>query len=874
MVRKILFIVVGFCAFMGVLPGYAVTMSEVVGANNQLLATDWYIESSEKVSAQGAEISLPGFNTDTWYITSVPSTVMNTLLSNNYYKDVFFGDTIAHIPRAQFEKPWWYRKEFNISSVTQGQNVKINFDGIVYKANVWLNGKLVANSNTVAGVFRRFELDVSKFIKFGEKNVLAVEVIPPVRGEFSVGFVDWNPPPPDNNLGIWREVRVKVSGDVSIGFPFIKTKLDLATLEKAALSVSAEVTNNSAMQIAGVLAGQIEEIKFSQQVLLEPYEKKIVTFVPDTYPQLAISKPRIWWTHNYGAPELYRLNLTFLVNGKTSDRSTTRFGIREVADYINAEGHRGYMLNGRKIVIFGGGWTDDLFLKHDRKNLKAQINYVKHMGLNAIRLEGFWGNNEDLYDLCDENGILLMAGFSCQWEWEAYSGKPHDEFGSIKSSADMQLIALSWKDQVRWLRNHPAILVWLPGSDKLPRPELERMYLGILQEEDPTRPYLASATGLNSVVSGPTRVKMRGPYDYVPPVYWWEDRKFGGAYGFNTETGPGPQVPPLESIKKMIPANHLWPIDSMWDFHSGRGIFKNLARYNEAINNRLGAAESLEEYVGKAQFVNYEAVRAMYEAFAGNKHTATGVIQWMLNASWPKLWWQLYDHYLMPNGAFYGAKKALAPVQLIYNYDDSGIIAVNNTNKATGTMVAKVRVIDFSIRERFAQEVSLSLAPDGIKKLFTVPRLQSLSRTYFLDLRLYDASGNMLSNNFYTLSTKEDVLDYANSTWFVTPMKQFADLTDLNGLGSVALINKSSFRITGDKHEVTVELTNSTNELAFQIELAVLKRRLGESILPIFWEDNYFSLLPGETRIIKGYFFTEDLQGEEPEVKISGWNVI
>ena len=160
---------------------------------------------------------------------------------------------------------------------------------------------------------------------------------------------------------------------------------------------------------------------------------------------------------------------------------------------------------------------------------------------------------------------------------------------------------------------------------------------------------------------------MNGPYDYVPPIYWYADTKNGGAFGFNTETGPGPQVPPVESIKKFIPKDHLWPIDTMWNYHCGGNVFCNLNRYNEAIDNRLGKPAGLEEYVTKAQFINYESMRAMYEAFTSNKYNATGIVQWMYNSAWPKFWWQLYDYYLMPNAAFYGAKKACEPLHIQYN---------------------------------------------------------------------------------------------------------------------------------------------------------------------------------------------------------------
>ena len=377
-----------------------------------------------------------------------------------------------------------------------------------------------------------------------------------------------------------------------------------------------------------------------------------------------------------------------------------RFGIREIADYRTEEGYRGFKLNGRKILIRGGGWADDLLLDVKHKKLQAEVLYARHMNLNALRLEGFWGTSQDLYNLCDENGILIMVGWSCQWEWTDYLGRPADEpYGGITTPEIMDLVAESWKDQILWLRNHPAIFVWAEGSDMIPHPDLERRYIAILKEIDPTRPTLVSTKGKTSEITGPSGVKMLGPYDYVPPVYWYVDTKNGGAYGFNTETGPGPQVPPLESLRKMMPEDKLWPINDFWNFHCSRGMFKDLARYNEAMDRRLGPAKDLEDYLRKAQFLNYEAMRAMFEAFVANKYKSTGVIQWMYNSAWPKLWWQLYDYYLQPNGAFYGARKAGEPVHLIYNYGNQEIAAVNSSATPSPKLKATIRVLDFGLKE-------------------------------------------------------------------------------------------------------------------------------------------------------------------------------
>jgi exo-1,4-beta-D-glucosaminidase len=868
----------------------------------------WYIQSSEKAKGSGEEISAPAFKMDSWYPAVVPSTVLGTLVQNNIYADLFVGDNLKSVPTDQFQSSWWYRKEFIVPAGPGITHTTLEFDGINYRANIWLNGKRIADASTIYGAYRRHSIDVTADVKTIEKNVLAVEVIPPKKGEPSIGFVDWNPAPPDNAMGLFREVRIRATGDISIENPFVVTKLDLETFKEARLTVSAELRNHSGRTVSGSLEGRIERLRFAQDVTLEPGETKKVVFTPESAPELVIKEPRVWWTHDLGKQELYLLSLSFMPKrdkaeenaapapspeekkqssrdkarakmlgmsaNMGSDTRTVRFGIREVADYRTEEGYRGFKLNGRKILIRGGGWTDDMLLDAKHKKLQAEVLYARHMNLNALRLEGFWGTSQDFYNLCDENGILVMVGWSCHWEWTDYLGKPADEpYGGIVRPEEIALVAASWKDQVLWLRNHPAIFVWAEASDMIPHPDLERRYIEILKDIDPTRPTLVSTKGKTSEITGPSGVKMLGPYDYVPPVYWYVDTQNGGAYGFNTETGPGPQVPPVESLRKMLPEDKLWPINDLWYFHCCRGMFKTLDRYNEAMDRRLGPSKSLDEYVTKAQFLNYEAMRAMFEAFVANKPRATGVIQWMYNSAWPKLWWQLYDYYLQPNGAFYGARKAGEPVHILYNYGNQEVVAVNSTSTPSPKLKATIRVLDFGLKEVIGKTVDFGLLADEVKTIDVLRLPGGLTTTYFLDLRIFTEKSQLVDANFYCLSTKPETLDEANTTWYVTPIKDFADLTALNELKPVTLKVKDKTSKDKAMTRVTVDLENPSSDLALMVEVRVVRNLSGETVLPVYLDDNYITLLPKETRKISGLFSTDDLAGELPVVKVRGWNV-
>ncbi len=744
----------------------------------------------------------------------------------------------------------------------------LQFAGLNYSADIWLNGEQLAARNMVVGAYRVHELDVSGRLVAG-RNALAVAVHPPRPGDFTIGFVDWNPRPPDNNMGIWRPVSLRLTEAVSLNDVAVQTDVDIETLESAGIDGLGGGEEPQRRRGMTKVSGRIEKIRFSADVVLAPYESQLVRFTPDDYDVLSVEAPRLWWPYTLGEPNLYSIDADSRGGWvRFPTRRETTFGIRQFGTYFNDEGHRGFTVNGQPVLIRGGGWVDDLLLSDTPEKIDAQLAYVKQMHLNTIRLEGFWGSSHYLYDAADREGILVMPGWSCQWEWEDYLGKPvSEEYGGVLEEEEMDLVAVSLADQVRYLRNHPSIFTWVLASDLLPHPDLERRYRTALEEVDPTRPPLVSCGWVESEVSGPSGVKMSGPYDWVPPVYWWEDREHGGAYGFNTETGPGPQPPPLESMRRMISPENLWPIGEVWNYHCGRNEFNDMDRYVEALDRRYGSSDSAEEFLFKAQAASYEAIRPMFESFAVNRPLTTGLIQWMLNSAWPETYWQLYDWYLMPNGAFYGTRAASQPLNLSFNYADKTVYAVNDSRFEGEGLTAVVRAFDLSAREIYNQSYEIDLPPAGAQPVVSFAGQEAPTPVWFLDLVLQDTSGVEVARNFYWLSTEPDVLDYENNLWFVTPTKEFADFTALDDLPEVELEVSAS----GNGSEVTVQLSNSTDALAFFIELRVVDDD-GNSILPVLWDDNYVSILPGESRELTARFPAgDDVSGARLMVK--GWNV-
>ena len=833
------------------------------------LHNNWKIRNSEKVKASGKEISSVNFIDSNWFTAYVPSTVLYSLAKSGIYCDIYKDNNIDTIDKNRFKTSWWYRKEFNYDNNSKVS--VLHFDGINYKANIWLNGIRIADNKTVKNTFRQFDFDISSIIKKG-KNVLAVEVFPPVKGDFSIGFVDWNPTPPDNNMGLIRDVYIEFNSGVEISNPYVTSALN-DKLDQAKLSSSIDIKNYTGSKQEGVLTLKIMGKEISKKYNLSPKESKTIKFSHEEFDQLIVKNPELWWPHTIGKPTLHQAVFYLKKNGDIVSTKTVKFGIRTVSDYFTKSGHRGFKINGKKILIRGGGWVDKMLLEDTRESILNQLEYVKDMNLNSIRLEGFWGKNQSLYDICDSLGILIMVGWSCQWEWEDYLGKPcSEEYGGVLSKTDIEMISDAWQDQIVWLRNHPAIYAWVGGSDCKPKPELENNYLDIFSRFDTTRIYLASAKEWTSQ-TGFTGVKMRGPYAYVPPVYWYSDTLYGGAFGFNTETGPGAQVPPVESIKKMLSEEHWWPIDSMWDFHCGRHEFNSLSRYNHALEKRYGKAFSLEEYAQKAQLLNYELMRPMFEAFSANRYNATGVIQWMLNSAWPEMYWQLYDYFLNPNGAYFGAKKASQPYHAVYNYNKHSIFVINDKLQDMPGCNVLVRILDINSDIIYTKEINVDLKANSSTEILKLPEINK--NLYFLDLRITDKNQKEIDNNFYWLSKKKDILDYKAIVpgWnYHTPSKQYADFTALNNMTKVDIITEMKKEKRKDDTKFNITVKNPNDKIAFFIRINIVDEYTKDTILPVLWSDNYITLLPHETREITATIKNKHLKYKKPKLETDWFN--
>eukprot|EP00026_Physarum_polycephalum_P002410 Phypoly_transcript_02416.p1 GENE.Phypoly_transcript_02416~~Phypoly_transcript_02416.p1 ORF type:complete len:883 (+),score=118.98 Phypoly_transcript_02416:39-2651(+) len=844
----------------------------------QYLLENWKIQNSVKVTATPSQISTAGFDDSSWYPAVVPSngTVMAVLLQNNVYANITQNVNLLEVDSEQFLTPWWYRTEF--PAITAAPLVTVTFKGINYKANVWFNGQQISTINETVGTFRYFTFNITQ--STSQTNAFELEIFKPfnevldvknVTGlDLAITFVDWSVPPPDSNMGLWQEVVLDVfESPVVVQYPMVETYELAPDYSSAYLQVMFELVNYANTTVDGTISLHISELERGECKVpqtVPPGVSQVVINVKSHCKMLGVSNPRLWWPAQMGQPNLYTLTIAFLSKTGVSYEITNVFGIRTTSSEVDQNGHRVYQVNGKNILIRGAGWAPDLFQRTDFHRLETEMQYVVHMNLNAIRLEGKF-ESDTLFNLADQYGVLMMPGICCCDSWQDWGRWDEEHYFIAEESV---------RSQVKRLRIHPSILVFLYSSDLLPPQDVETLYLSVFAEEFWPNPTLASAGEYTSNITGPTGVKMSGPYSWVSPNYWLLDNgTVGGAFGFLTEGGPGEAPLTWDSFVQTFSPENYWPINNVWDLHCGAwyGNFNNLDRFTTPLDARYGQANSAQDYIKKSQVATYEGQRAMFEGYSRNKYVSTGVIQWMLNNAFSEMIWHLYDSYLVTGGGYYGSKKACEPIHIMYSYNDGSIWVVNSrydTIPANLSALAYIYNIDGTIM--YSNSVILdALSPDSASELFVLPEVANLTSTYFLQLRLFNQTQE-ISNNFYWLSTTPDVPDFDNSTWYNTPCSQYADFTLLEQLPAVQV--GYSFNVTeiNMKMVLTAYLWNNNPDTAFFIHITIINSVTGANILPVFWDDNYVTLLPHATTAINATFNKADLGGAQPDLLVDWYN--
>lgn len=875
------------------------------------LAQGWRLMSADQVTNEDAAISSPTFDASHWYeARHMPATVLEILQEDGIYKDLYYGMNLV-TPGDLWKKDWWYRTTF--IAPAGRETYSLIFKGINYRADIWLNGQLIANKSQVVGMYNQFEFDVSKVIQPGKENILAVRITPeqavpkivpgdPIRIEGSVElgdtWLDWlnwkyigvHDPvtgygfsfPPDRNAGVWKRVYLSTTGPVSIRNPYVATDLPLPATTPASLAVYCDLSNHSSKPVSGVLTGEITRdgkptIHFEQTVSLFRNEVKEVSFSPASFPDLLVRDPDLWWPYRWGAANLYHLELHFKVKDDVSDEQGIDFGIRKITQHrdsdtsfpeIGTGGNFYLQVNGKDYLIRGAAYTPDVLFKNDPNRDAAVMLYSKDLGLNMLRWE-LKIADDTMIDRADRDGMPVMLGWMCCGQWELWN---------LWSAEDQWVARASLRARIRELRSHPSVVLWANGSDGLPPDPLLNDYHNILRELHWQNAVVDTVSHVNRTWSG---IHMAGPYVWHPPSYWFSE-KYGPARGSSAEEGDNEVIPPLESLKKFIPPDKLWPINENWYFHAGANEGNaTLENAKKLMDARYGPSSSAEEFSKKAQLAAYEDSRAKYEAYATHWSNRKMTINWMLNNHWPSFFGHLFDYYFKQGGGYFGAKKGLQPISVIWDYYVTGdrshahVYAVNQQAQALTNVNVTVRFYSLDGAQKHIDEAkNLSVPANSSLDALQVNRVPGIGPVYLVRCQMTDAAGKVLAENVYwDSSTGDDVGPSSNDVQFQVKWERLADMTALNTMPSARVAVAGTYEDVNGETHAHIKISNNSKRIAFFLRAEMSAEASGNEILPIRYDDNYITVFPNESRTIEALVDTSLLTGHKPILKLAGYNV-
>ncbi|KAK2805311.1 hypothetical protein FQN50_006212 [Emmonsiellopsis sp. PD_5] len=852
----------------------------------------WHLQSTKHVSQNASALSIAGAaDVSSWYRTSSRATLMAGLIENGVYADdeLFFSSNLndtTNADKANFDVPWLYREEFEVGGDSEGegdgQYYFLQTHGITSRADIYVNGALVAGKETQVGSYGGQRYEITEYVKSEGANCVLVQSYPTnYTRDLAIGFLDWNPYPPDTGSGVWRNIDISKTGPVAIvSRPRVVTDFEGPKAKSVKVTVKVDVRNNGDEDVEAEVSGGIEQAEdgsrvkdFSKVITLGPKEEKTVLI------ETTISKPRIWWPATWGEQPLYTANALLKVKGEVSDiGAPTTFGIRRVTSVINSHEDVEFSVNGKPFLVMGAGYTPDMFLRFDAEKTQQHLQLVLDMGLNTIRLEGKQEQPE-LYDMADRMGLMILAGWECCNKWEGWTYNDEGS-GEIWGEEDYRTGEISLLHEAAMMQAHPSMLGFLLGSDFWPDDRATKMYVDGFSRMDWNNPIVSSAAKRGEPdLIGTSGMKMDGPYDWVPPNYWY-DSQLGAAYGFGSELGSGVGAPELASLKKFLTnqeIEELWTKPDQDSYHLSRnpGRFDNRVIYNGALFARYGKPTSLEDFLIKVQITDYEATRSQFEAYAAKKNAdrpSTGLIYWMLNSAWPNMHWSLFDYYLKPIGAYFGTKVATRIEHVAYDYKEKAVYLINHSMRNSGKRTISVDIIDINGNSLATETQSTDTKPNSSKKVGAITTaIDKIQDVAFLKLQLKDGKDNILSRNVYWLPKTLDVLAWDNSTYYYTPVTDYADLSALNNLAPASVKVSSSLK-KGSGSNAHVVLENESDIPAFFVRLNALEAAGGEEIAPIYWSDNYVTLFPGEKVEVSVEY--EGMEcGKGAVVEVSGFNV-
>ncbi len=809
----------------------------------------WRLQRSNLVSGAGEALSKPGYKADDWIIATVPGTTLTSYFNVGAVPDPNFSHNQLYISDSYFYSDFWYRTEFTAPPLASGEIAWLNFDGINWKADIFLNGEKLGR---IEGGFMRGRFDVTGKLFPGKVNALAVSVEknatpgsckqktlenvgknggalgaddPTYHG--SIGW-DWIPTIRGRNTGIWGDVYVTVTGTVTLEDPFVTTTLPLPDTSRADISVEVDLVNHSPRPITGTLHGRFGDISFEQRVTIDASATKKIKLDPSITPALRLQKPQLWWPVGYGDPHLYDVELSFeSANKKVLDKSAFKVGVRQFTYNEDGEALR-IFINGRRFVARGGNWGfSESMLRYRAREYNASVRYHREMNFTMIRNWVGQIGEVAFYDACDKYGVVVWQDFWLANPWD----------GPIPN--DNALFMTNVKDLILKIRNHASIGLYCGRNEWFPPPPLDAGIRKDLAELHPGIHYIGSSA--DKVVSG------HGPYQALTPDTYFRitDPKLHSEMGM-------PNIPSLESVQLMMPTSAMWPQSLDWGIHDfcldgaqGGASFRSI------IDVSYGGADSAEQWISLAQFVNYEGYRAMFEAQSKYR---MGLLLWMSHPCWPSFVWQTYDYYLEPTSAYFACKKASEPLHIQWNRLADTIEVMNFSGGNNTGLSAKVEILNIDGSTMSTKTVSVDSAEDSTTECMKMEYPSGLSPVHFLRLTL-TRGGNVVSSNIYMRGVNE------------------GDYRAIRALPQAKIQATTSTKQKGSLWLLTTELRNTSAYPSLMTRLIAVREKSGDRILPAIYSDNYTTLMPGESQSIQTELRDADTRGEKPKIIVSGFNV-
>lgn len=845
----------------------------------------WKMIKADEAEGVAGDISKPGYQEKSWLPAIVPGTVLNSLVYNKIYPEPYYGlnnkldkGIIPDLAKAGREfYTYWFRTEFELPQNYKGKIVWLQVDGINYRAEIWVNGHLLGY---MSGMFKPDCINITDFANVGGKNALAIKVYPVdvpgtikpkqwgAAGEFHNGgdgniglnttmlmSVGWdftfNDGIRDRNTGIWKNISIYSTDKVVLRYPYVRSQLNKPYYNVAEETVSVEVSNPTQRNVTCVVKGEIEGegITFSKEVELFRGEMQEISFTPKDFPQLIIKNPRLWWPIFKGKQELYELKLTAYVDGKVSDSVKTRFGIREItSDQNTPDKSRQFYVNGKKIFIRGTNWIPEAMLRNSDERTYAELRYTKQSGINLIRM---WGGgiaeSDYFFQLCDEMGFLVWQEF-----WMT---------GDTKHPHDVSLYLSNLEATVKRLRNHPSLAYYVSSNESTEMPGAK----DLIARLDGTLGYQ-----MQSECDG---VHDGSPYKQVNPMQHYENTasdRGSRVDGFNPEYG-APTIPTVETLREIMDEKDLWPINKeVWDYHDGGGFHLMSTLYTD-LTNQYGKSSSIDEFAMKGQFVGAMNSKSIWEVWNYNKYDygdryASGLLFWYHNCPVRQVCARMWDYSLEPTASLYHTQNALEPLHVQFDYLKNTVSVYNDYYKSFANYKVAAEVYDLNSKKVWQKSQIINIPEDGVvNDIFKIDFPENITSVHFIKLRLFDESGKEVANSFYWRSNDK----YEGKRTLTGP--NASGFEDLSKLKPVSL--KTKLNVSGkDEYQIVeIELKNPSSTIAFFVQLQYLDEN-GCPVRPSFYTDNFFSLLPGESKKVTIETSNKNLPKSGKWV-VKGWNV-